>query len=93
MFDKYAAMGAKTKFPNVNIYDGFSENYEAYSAERSAVSNVMRQYLAPLEAGLVDDVDAAVEEFRNKMTEAGLDKCREEYTKQWKEYCAEYNYN
>ncbi len=93
MFDKYAALGEKTKFPNVNIYDGFSENYEAYSAERSAVSNVMRQYLAPLEAGLVDDVDAAVEEFRNKMTEAGLDKCREEYTKQWKDYCAEYNYN
>ncbi len=93
MFDKYAALGEKTKFPNVNIYDGFSENYDAYSAERSAVSNVMRQYLAPLEAGLVDDVDAAVEEFRNKMTEAGLDKCREEYTKQWKDYCAEYNYN
>ena len=93
MFDKYAALGEKTKFPNVNIYDGFSENYDSYSAERSAVSNVMRQYLAPLEAGLVDDVDAAVEEFRNKMTEAGIDKCREEYTKQWKAYCEEYNYN
>ncbi len=93
MFDKYSELGAKTKFPNVNIYDGFSENYEAYSAERSAVSNVMRQYLAPLEAGLVDDVDAAVEEFRSKMKDAGIDKCREEYTKQWKAYCDEYNYN
>ncbi len=92
MFDKYAKLGATTKFPNVNIYDGFSENYEAYSAERSAVSNVMRQYLAPLEAGLVDDVDKAVEEFRNKMTEAGIEKCREEYTKQWKAYCEEYSY-
>ena len=60
MFDKYAKLGEKTKFPNVNIYDGFSENYESYSAERSAVGNVMRQYLAPLQAGLVDDVDAAV---------------------------------
>ena len=92
MFDKYAELGSKTKFPNVNIYDGFSENYDSYSAERSAVSNVMRQYLAPLEAGLVDDVDAAVTEFRDKMKEAGIDKCREEYTKQWKAYCEEYNY-
>ena len=92
MFDKYAALGEKTKFPNVNIYDGFSENYDSYSAERSAVSNVMRQYLAPLQAGLVDDVDAAVEEFRSKMKEAGIDVCREEYTKQWVAYCEAYNY-
>ena len=27
MFDKYVALGKKTKFPNVNIYDGFAENY------------------------------------------------------------------
>ena len=92
MFDTYAELGAKTKFPNVNIYDGFSENYESYSAERSAVSNVMRQYLAPIQAGLVDDVDAAIEEFRNKVTEAGIDKCREEYKKQWIAYCEEYDY-
>ncbi|MBQ3913644.1 MAG: DUF3502 domain-containing protein [Lachnospiraceae bacterium] len=92
MFDKYAEIGSKTKFPNVNIYDGFSENYETYSAERSAVSNVMRQYLAPLEAGLVDDVDAAIAEFRTKVKDAGLDKCREEYKKQWLDYCNEYNY-
>ncbi|MBR4671400.1 MAG: DUF3502 domain-containing protein [Butyrivibrio sp.] len=92
MFDKYAELGLKTKFANVNIYDGFSENYDSYSAERSAVGNVMRQYLAPLQAGLVDDVDAAVEEFRNKMKEAGIDKVREEYTKQWIAYCEEYDY-
>ncbi|WP_275450183.1 hypothetical protein [Butyrivibrio proteoclasticus] len=38
MFDKYVALGKKTKFPNVNIYDGFAENYDSYSAERSAVT-------------------------------------------------------
>ncbi len=92
MFDKYADLAQKTKFPGVNIADGFSENYDSYSAERSAVSNVLRQYLAPLEAGLVDDVDAAVEEFRDKVKEAGIDKCREEYTKQWVAYCDEYDY-
>ncbi len=90
MFDKYAEIGAKTKFPNVNIYEGFAEDYNDYQAERQAVSNVMRQYLAPIQAGLVDDVDAAVEEFRTKVTEAGLDVCRENFKTQWIAYCDEY---
>lgn len=92
MFDKYEGLGNKTKFPNVNIYDGFSENYDAYSAERTAVSNVMKQYLAPLQAGLVADVDAAVEEFRQKMTDAGIDACRDGFKEQWVAYCEEYGY-
>lgn len=92
MFKKYEELGAKTKFPNVSIYAGFSENYEAYAAERTAVSNVMRQYLAPLQAGLVSDVDAAVEEFRQKMTDAGIDACREGFKEQWAAYCEEYGY-
>ena len=92
MFDKYAELGAKTKWPNVNIWDGFTEDYTEYSAERAAVANVLRQYLAPLQAGLVSDVDAAVEEFRAKMTDAGLEACREGFREQWADYCEEYNY-
>ena len=92
MFDKYAALGEKTKWPNVNIWDGFTEDYTEYSAERAAVGNVLRQYLAPLQAGLVSDVDAAVEEFRAKVNDAGLDACREGFLEQWADYCAEYNY-
>ena len=92
MFDKYNEIGSKTKFPNIDIYSGFTEDYEAYAAERTAVSNVMRQYLAPIQAGLVDDVDAAVEEFRTKVKEAGLDTCREGFEKQWHEYCEAYGY-
>lgn len=92
MFDKYAELGEKTKFPNVNIWDGFTEDYTAYDAERAAVSAVLRQYLAPLQAGLVDDVDAAVAEFRQKVTAAGLDVCREGLLEQWQAYCEEYNY-
>ncbi len=91
-FDKYDAIAKTTKFPNVNIYDGFAENYEDYTAERQAVSNVMRTYLAPLQAGLVDDVDAAVEEFRTKVKDAGLDTCREGFEKQWAAYCDAYGY-
>lgn len=93
MFDRYEKIGAKLKYPNVNIGGGFSEDYTEYQAERTAVSNVMRQYLAPLEAGFVDDVEAAVAEFLQKVDEAGLEKCREAYTAQWKAYCAEYNYD
>jgi putative aldouronate transport system substrate-binding protein len=92
MFDKYEELGSKTKFPNVNIYNGFNENYDAYQAERTAVSNVMKQYLAPLQAGLVDDVDAAVEEFRQKMTDAGIEVCRDGFKEQWEAYCNEYGY-
>lgn len=91
-FDKLNAIGSKTKFPNTDIYSGFTEIYDDYAAERTAVSNVMRQYLAPLQAGLVDDVDAAVEEFRTKVTDAGLDKCREGFKAQWIAYCDSYGY-
>ena len=76
----------------MNIWDGFTEDYTEYSAERAAVGNVLRQYLAPLQAGLVSDVDAAVEEFRAKVNDAGLDACREGFLEQWADYCAEYNY-
>ena len=57
------------------------------------VGNVLRQYLAPLQAGLVPDVDAAVEEFRQKVTDAGLDACREGFEEQWADYCVEYGYD
>ena len=92
MFSEYRALGEKTKFPNVNIFDGFNEDYEEYQVERTAVSNIMRQYLAPLQAGFVSDVDAAVTEFRQKMEEAGLKTVRDGYIEQWLAYCSEYGY-
>ncbi len=91
-FDKYAEIAAECKYPAVNIYDGFVEDYTEYASERQAVSDVMRQYLAPLQAGLVDDVDAAVEEFRTKVQSAGLDTVREAYKAQWDAYCTEFGY-
>ena len=92
MFDKYNEIAQKTKFPNVNIYGGFTEDYTDYEFERTAVSNVMRQYLAPIQAGLVDDVDAAVAKFRQKVMDAGLQACRDGFTEQWVAYCEEYGY-
>ena len=92
MFDSYAAIGAKTKWPNVNIWQGFREDYSSYEAERALVRVVMEQYLAPLQAGMVDDVNAAVAEFRAKVKAAGVDKCREGFSAQWASYCREYGY-
>ena len=91
-FDKYAEIAAECKYPAVNIYDGFVEDYSEYASARQAVSDVMRQYLAPIQAGLVEDVDAAIEEFRTKVTEAGLETIREAYKAQWDAYCTEYGY-
>ncbi|MDR3120771.1 MAG: DUF3502 domain-containing protein [Clostridiales bacterium] len=92
MFKVYDELAQKTKFPNVNIAGGFSENYEDFQAERTAVTNIMRQYLAPLQAGLVDDVDAAVAEFLRQVNAAGLETCREHFKEQWIAYCTEYGY-
>lgn len=82
----------QTPFDGANIYEGFNENIESYQAERAALGNVISQYLTPLEAGMVEDVDAAVAEFRQKAEEAGLSKIQDAYREQWKAYCEEYGY-
>jgi len=76
----------------VNIGGGFTENYEDYQAERTAVMNVMKQYLAPIQAGLTDDVEASVAEFLEKAYAAGLETCQEYWREQWIDYCEEYGY-
>lgn len=92
IFAEYEEIGNKTKYPNVNIFAGFSEDYTSYEVQRTAIQSVISEYLSPLQAGLVDDVDAAVEEFRNKAKEAGIDEIRENYIAQWTSYCEEYGY-
>mgnify|MGYP000804247822 CR=1 FL=1 len=75
--------------PSVDPYSGFSEDYSAYSAEKAAIDDVVSEYLRPLQNGLVDDVDAAVETFREKVKAAGLDSAREGWAAQWQTYCEE----
>ena len=69
-----------------NIWTGFDEDYTAYQAERAAVMNVQTQYLPAIQAGLVDDVDKAIDEFLQKMYDAGLETVRKGYTEQWLAY-------
>ena len=92
MFDRYEEIGNKTKTPNINISSGFSEDYTSYATERSAVRQVMDEYLAPLEAGLVDDPEEALAVFLEKVEKAGLSTCREAYISQWEAYCEKYGY-
>lgn len=55
---------------------------------RSGISP-KKQYLPAIQAGLVEDVDAAIAELLEKAEEAGLSKVREAYTKQWLAYVEE----
>jgi len=70
-------------------FTGFAEDYSGYQAERAALEQVEKQYLYPLTAGLVKDVEKGLKEFMDKAKAAGLEKIQQEYTKQWLQYVQE----
>ena len=57
----------------------------------SAVGNVVTQYGVPIDLGMVDDVEAAVKEYRTKLSEAGLDKIIEKCKEQVADFLESYN--
>lgn len=57
-----------------NRYGAISLDYADVQAELAAVNQVVQQYGTPINVGLVDDVDAAIAEYRQKLTDAGIDK-------------------
>ncbi len=75
----------------VNISSSFTEETTAYTAERAALMNVISEYLVPIQAGFVDDVDAAIDEFLKQARAAGLDKIHQEYIANWLAYVKENN--
>jgi len=79
-FDQYA---------QPDIFSGFVEDYSEYQAERSALYQIQSQYLLPIQAGLVEDVESAVDDFLERAYAAGLEKIHREYRKQWTAYCQE----
>lgn len=83
----------KTPFNAADISGGFQEDYSDYQAQRAALGNVISEYLTPLEAGMVADVDSGVAQFRQKAKEAGLAEIQAAYTKQWASYCDEHKYH
>lgn len=86
MFDHYEEVIEQKGTPSVNPFAGFMEDTSAYAAEKAALDDICSEYGRPLEVGLVDDVEAAVEVFREKVKAAGLDTVREGWTKQWMDY-------
>lgn len=74
------------KIQSPDKFTGFAEDYTSYQAERAALEQVEKQYLFPLEAGLVADVEGGLKTFMEKAKAAGLDKIQAEYKKQWLEY-------
>jgi len=76
-----------------DIYTGFAEDYTSYQAERAALEQVEKQYLFPLMAGLVEDVEGGLKTFMEKANQAGLEKIQESYKQQWLQYLQESGYN
>jgi putative aldouronate transport system substrate-binding protein len=70
-------------------FSGFAEDYSSYQAERAALEQVSTQYLKPLEAGNVEDVEAGLKQFMEKAKAAGLEKIQKAYIEQWNKYLGE----
>ncbi len=73
------------------LYDAKLTNFVAdvtpFKAELAAVQGVVKQYGEPINFGLVDPKEA-VPILNQKMKEAGIEKIREEMTKQVQQYLA-----
>ncbi|AFC33577.1 family 1 extracellular solute-binding protein [Paenibacillus mucilaginosus 3016] len=74
------------KIQKPDIFTGFAEDYTSYQAEKAALEQVTKQYLYPLQAGLLPDVETGLKTFLEKAKQAGLDKVQGEYKKQWAQY-------
>ncbi len=77
------------KIQKPDIFTGFAEDYTEYQAERAALEQVAKQYLYPLMAGMVDDVEGGLAKFMEEARKAGLEKVQEAYKRQWLAYLDE----
>lgn len=73
------------------ITSGFIFDDSAVKSELAALGEVCSQYVPLLELGLVEDVEAALEELNGKCETAGLAKLKEEVTTQYTEYLSGLN--
>src|SRR5690606_29321034 len=67
----------------------FSFSDEKVKNEVAVIETVVTQYMEPIDVGLVDDVDAAIEELRSKLKEAGIEKVEKEIQAQVDAFLAE----
>jgi len=86
-FDEVQALFATyDKVAKVNIQAGFSDDPTNYQSELAAYNQVFTQYGLPIMYGLAGDPQTAINTFRAKVKEAGLDIIRSEWNKQWQAY-------
>ncbi len=74
----------------LNKFGAVSLDYSDVQAEQAAVNQVVQQYGHPINIGLVDDVEAAIEEYRKQLKAAGIDRLVEVVSQQMEDY---YNKN
>lgn len=72
-----------------DIFAPILMDYQPVKSQLAAVNQVFQQYGQPLMMGLVPDVDAAIETYRNKLKTAGVDAVLDYVTKQVAAYADE----
>jgi len=68
--------------------NGFSFDQEPVKNEMAAIESIINEYQAVLELGMVDDVDATIDEMVSRMYQAGLEKVKEEFLNQYHAWLA-----
>ena len=82
--DKYF----KENLYETHLLDSFTFNPEAVATQVAAVDAVQSTYFDPLINGLVDDVDATIEEFKEALDYAGMQDILDELQRQIDEFAA-----
>lgn len=69
-----------------NLLAGFALDTSTMEAAYTALNQVRIEYGLPMQAGLVDDVDKAYDDFIKRSYEAGMEECRQEVERQINEF-------
>ena len=85
LMDYLKSVEVSNKFGSVTI------DYSNVQAELAAVNQVVQQYGYPINIGIVEDVDAAIEEYRSQLKAAGIDVLLAEVASQMEAYYAKNN--
>lgn len=70
----------------LNKFGAVSLDYSNVQAELAAVNQVVQQYGYPINIGIVDNVDAAIAEYRKQLKVAGIDRLLEVVAQQMEAY-------
>lgn len=77
----------------LNKFGSVSLDYSNVQAEFAAVNQVVQQYGLPINIGIVEDVDAAITEYRKQLKAAGIDVLLKEISNQMETYYKRNNIN